>query len=159
MRSVFNKHDSGNVFEYSFMDAEHERKFSSVQRIAKLIGWFSFVAIFISCLGILGLSTYMALQRKKEIGIRKVLGASVQTIWQLLSKQFIILVLISFLIAMPLGYYFSNQWLMKYEYRHSLDISTFIFAGLVTLGIALLTVSFQTIKASLQNPVKSLGTE
>lgn len=159
MRQVFEKHDPGNIFEYSFMEEEHERKFSSEQRIAKLVGWFSFVAIFISCLGILGLSTYMALQRKKEIGIRKVLGASVQTIWHLLSKQFIILVAIALLIAIPLGYYFSEQWLSSYSYRDSLDFWTFLLAGLITLGIALFTVSFQTIKAAGANPVNSLRSE
>ncbi|MEM1002639.1 MAG: ABC transporter permease [Bacteroidota bacterium] len=159
MKDVFQKHDPGNIFEYTFMDEEHERKFSSEQRVAKLIGWFSFVAIFISCLGILGLSTYMALQRKKEIGIRKVLGASVQTIWHLLSKQFILLVAIALFIAIPAGYYLSDQYLSSYSYRDSLDFWTFLFAALATLGIALFTVSFQTIKAANANPVNSLRSE
>ncbi|MEM9680185.1 MAG: ABC transporter permease [Bacteroidota bacterium] len=159
MRQVFEKHDPANIFEYSFMEEEHERKFSSEQRIAKLVGWFSFVAIFISCLGILGLSTYMAIQRKKEIGIRKVLGASIHSIWQLLSKQFIILVLISLLIAIPIGYYFSSEWLLTYEYRIDINIWIFVLAAVITLGITLLTVGYQTIKAAIANPVDSLRTE
>ncbi|GAB5398476.1 MAG: ABC transporter permease [Aureisphaera sp.] len=159
METVFQKYNPENLFAYVFTDEEYERKFNAEQRIAKLVAIFALVAIFISCLGVLGLSTYMAIQRKKEIGIRKVLGASIQAIWQLLSKQFIVLVLISLIIAIPLGYYFSSQWLQEYSYRMNMDIWIFISAGVIVLGISLITVSFQAIKAAIANPVNSLRTE
>ncbi len=159
MKTVFQKHNPENLFSYSFLDDEYKRKFNDEQRIAKLVAIFSIVAIFISCLGVLGLSTYMAIQRKKEIGIRKVLGASIHSIWQLLSKQFIILVIVSLLIAIPIGYFFSSQWLMKYSYRININFWIFALAGGIILGITLLTVSFQAIKAALANPVESLKTE
>lgn len=159
IRDVFQKHDPENLFTYTFLDDEYKRKFNAEQRIAKLVAIFSIVAIFISCLGILGLSTYMAIQRKKEIGIRKVLGASVQSIWQLLSKQFIVLVLISLLIAIPIGYYFSSKWLEEYSYRINMNFWIFALVVGITIGITLLTVSFQAIKVALANPVNSLKTE
>lgn len=159
MKEVFLKHDPQSIFTYSFMDEEHERKFNSERQVAKLVGWFSLVAIFISCLGVLGLSTYMAIQRKKEIGVRKVLGASVQVIWKLLSKQFIVLVTISLIIATPLGYYFSTQWLMEYSYRIQLDFWVFLMAAVLVLGITLITVSYQAIKSAKSNPADSLRTE
>ncbi len=159
MKDVFQKYNPENLFTYTFIDEEYERKFNAEQRIAKLVAIFALVAIFISCLGVLGLSTYMAIQRKKEIGIRKVLGASIQAIWQLLSKQFIVLVLISLIIAIPLGYFFSSQWLQEYSYRMNMDIWIFISAGAIVLGISLITVSFQAIKAAIANPVNSLRTE
>ncbi|MEM7185552.1 MAG: ABC transporter permease [Bacteroidota bacterium] len=159
MKSVFQKYNPENLFSYTFIDEEYERKFNAEQRIAKLVAIFAIVAIFISCLGVLGLSTYMAIQRKKEIGIRKVLGASIQAIWQLLSKQFIVLVMISLVIAIPLGYYFSSQWLLEYSYRMTLNIWIFVSAGAIVLGISLITVSFQAIKAAIANPVNSLRTE
>lgn len=159
MKDVFQKYNPENLFTYTFIDEEYERKFNAEQRIAKLVAIFALVAIFISCLGVLGLSTYMAIQRKKEIGIRKVLGASIQAIWQLLSKQFIVLVLISLIIAIPLGYFFSSQWLQEYSYRMNMDIWIFISAGAIVLGISLITVSFQAIKAAIANPANSLRTE
>ena len=155
LEQTFKKHDPNNIFTYSFMDEEHERKFNEINRIAKLVLLFSLVAIFISCLGVLGLSTYMAIQRKKEIGIRKVLGASIQTIWQMLSKQFILLVLLSLVIALPAGYYFSSQWLMEYSYRIQISFWIFVMAGGIILGITLITVSYQSIKSALSNPVDS----
>ena len=159
LKQTFQKHDPNNMFTYSFMDEEHERKFDDINRVATLVLLFSIVAIFISCLGVLGLSTYMAIQRKKEIGIRKVLGASIQTIWQMLSKQFIILVLLSLVIALPVGYYFSSQWLMEYSYRIQINFWIFMMAGGIILGITLITVSYQSIKSALSNPVDSLRTE
>lgn len=159
LKTTFQKHDPKNIFRYSFTDDEYERKFNTIDRVAKLVLWFSLVAIFISCLGVLGLSTYTALQRKKEIGIRKVLGATVYIIWQMLSKQFIMLVLISLVIALPLGYYFSSQWLMEYSYRIQVNFWIFIMAGGIILGITLITVSYQSIKSAISNPVDSLRTE
>ena len=159
IKNVFQKNDPENLFTYTFLDDDYEQKFNEEQRIAKLVGIFSIVAIFICCLGVLGLSTYMALQRKKEIGIRKVLGASINSIWQLLSKQFVILAVVSLTIAIPIGYFFSSQWLMKYSYRIDMNFWTFALAGGIILGITLLTVSFQAIKAAIANPVESLKTE
>lgn len=159
IETVFQKYNPENVFTYTFLDDEYQSNFNKEKRTAKLIGIFSLVAIFISCLGILGLSTFMAIQRKKEIGIRKVLGASVQSIWQLLSKQFIILVLVSLAIAIPIGYLFSSQWLMKYSYRIAVNFSIFALSGGIILGITLITVSFQAIKAAVANPVNSLRSE
>jgi len=159
MKQTFQKHDPNNIFAYSFMDDEYEQRFSTINRVAKLALWFSLVAIFISCLGVLGLSTYMAIQRKKEIGIRKVLGASIRTIWQMLSKQFVLLVVTSLLIALPLGYYFSSQWLMEYSYRIQVNFWIFFMVGGIVLGITLLTVSYQSIKSAMSNPVDSLRTE
>jgi ABC-type antimicrobial peptide transport system permease subunit len=159
IKGVFQKHDPGNIFRYSFIDEEYERKFNAERRIAKLVGWFSLVAIFISCLGVLGLSTYMAIQRKKEIGIRKVLGASVFTIWQLLSKQFVILILISLAIALPIGYYFSSQWLLEYSYRIQIGFWIFALSSGFILIVTLLTISYQAIKSATSNPVNSIRTE
>lgn len=159
MEAVFQKHNPENLFTYRFLDDEYQRNFNAEKRIAKLIGLFALVAIFISCLGVLGLSTYMAIQRKKEIGIRKVLGASIQAIWQLLSKQFMVLVVISLIIAIPLGYYVSSQWLEDYSYRINVNFGIIVLAGVIILGITLLTVSFQVIRAAAANPVKSLRTE
>lgn len=159
MKEVFQKHDPGNIFAYSFTDEEYERKFNAERRVAKLVGWFSLVAIFISCLGVLGLSTYMAIQRRKEIGIRKVLGASVLIIWQLLSKQFVILILISLAIALPVGYYFSSQWLMDYSYRIEIGFWIFTLSCSFILIVTLLTISYQAIKSARSNPVNSIRTE
>ncbi|MFY0602604.1 MAG: ABC transporter permease [Flavobacteriaceae bacterium] len=159
LRTTFQKYDPKNIFTYSFTDDEYERKFNSVSRIANLVSWFSFVAIFISCLGVLGLSTYTALQRKKEIGIRKVLGASTYTIWKLLSKQFILLVFVSLIIALPIGYYFSSQWLLEYSYRIQINFWMFAQVAFIILGITLLTVSYQAIKSARSNPVDSIRTE
>jgi len=159
IKNVFQKHDPGNIFRYSFIDEEYERKFNAEKRVAKLVGWFSLVAIFISCLGVLGLSTYMAIQRRKEIGIRKVLGASVLIIWQLLSKQFVILILISLAIALPIGYHFSSQWLLEYNYRIEINFWIFALSGGFILGVTLLTVSYQALKSATSNPVNSIRTE
>lgn len=159
IRKVFLKHDPENIFRYSFLDEEYERKFNEEERVAKLVGWFSLVAIFISCLGVLGLSTYMAVQRRKEIGVRKVLGASVLTIWRLLSKQFLTLILISVIIGLPIGYHFSSEWLSEYSYRTTIDIWIFALSGGFILMITLLTVSYQAIKSATSNPVNSIRTE
>ncbi|MDX1470665.1 MAG: FtsX-like permease family protein, partial [Flavobacteriaceae bacterium] len=159
IETVFNRYSPETTFTYNFVDEEYERKFAGAERIASLTSIFSIVAILISCLGVLGLSTFMAIQRKKEIGIRKVLGASVASIWGLLSKQFLILVLIAFGIAIPLGYYYSTNWLEGYAYRTSLDIWTMVIAAVIILGFTFVTVSFQSIKAAISNPIKSLRTE
>jgi putative ABC transport system permease protein len=156
---VFRKYNPGSPFDYKFASDEYDQKFRAEERIGKLATLFAILAIFISCLGLFGLASFMAEQRTKEIGVRKVMGASVFNLWQLLSKDFVILVVISFLIASPTAYYFMDGWLQQYQYRS--DISWWIFAvsGLGALAITLLTVSFQSIKAALMNPVRSLRNE
>jgi ABC-type antimicrobial peptide transport system permease subunit len=159
IESVFKKHIPSAPFEYEFADEEFGKKFASEERIGKLAGGFAVLAILISCLGLFGLASFTAEQRTKEIGVRKVLGASVINLWTLLSRDFIVLVIISCLIASPIAYYYLNDWLDSYKYRT--EISWWIFAatGVGALLITLLTVSFQSIKAALMNPVRSLRSE
>jgi putative ABC transport system permease protein len=146
-------------YDYSFSDEQYALKFNLEQLIGKLAGLFAALAIFISCLGLFGLAAYIAEQRTKEIGIRKVLGASVQQVWLLLSKDFIVLVFISCLIAAPVSFYFLHTWLMNYDYRISIGAGVFVLGALIALLITIITISFQAIKAAIANPVKSLGTE
>ncbi len=146
-------------FEYKFADEVYAHKFASEERIGKLAAFFASLAIFISCLGLFGMASFMAEQRIKEIGVRKVLGASVFNLWKLLSKEFILLVIISLIIAAPLAYYFMNNWLQQYVYRTGITGWIFAAAGSGALVITLVTVSFQSIRAALTNPVKSLRTE
>ncbi len=146
-------------FDYWFADDEYNLKFLNEVRIGKLTSFFAVLAIFISCLGLFGLASFVAEQRTKEIGIRKVLGATVLNLWTLLSKEFVLLVLISLLTATPIAYYYMHNWLQTYDYRTDISWWIFAFAGLGALVITLLTVSFQAVKAALANPVKSLRTE
>ena len=157
--AVFKKQIPSAPFEYRFADAEFGKKFLAEERIGQLATFFAGLAIFISCLGLFGLTSFTAEQRTKEIGIRKVLGASVGSLWRLLSKDFVVLVIIALLIATPLAYYGMSQWLQKYPYRTELSWWIFVAAGAGALGITLMTVSFQAIKAALMNPVKSLRSE
>jgi ABC-type antimicrobial peptide transport system permease subunit len=159
IEAVCRKYSPEEPFEYKFADEEFARKFSDEERIGKLSSFFSILAIFISCLGIFGMASFMAEQRVKEIGVRKVLGASTFSLWQLLSRDFVKLVLISLLIAIPTARYCMHSWLQNYQYRTELSWWIFAAAGLSALVITLLTVSFQSIKAALANPVKSLRTE
>lgn len=159
IETVFKKYDPVTPFEYKFLDEEYDEKFRSEERVGKLAGFFAALAIFISCLGLFGMASFTAEQRTKEVGIRKVLGASVFNLWRLLSRDFVILVAISFLVATPVAYYFMHNWLQNYQYRTS--IAWWIFAATCAgaLVITLLTVSYQAIKAALANPVKSLRSE
>ncbi|RFS18614.1 ABC transporter permease [Emticicia sp. C21] len=156
---VFQKHNPAFPFEYEFADVEYARKFNYEQLIGNLTLLIASLAIFISCLGLFGLTSFIAEQRTKEIGVRKVLGASVINLWGLLSKDFVILVLIAFIIAAPTAWYFLSNWLQNYPYRISLSIWVFAVTGIGSVMIALVTVSYQTIKAALVNPVKSLKSE
>lgn len=156
---VFSKYDPEQLFEYKFADAEYAKKFGQEQRIGKLASFFAILAIFISCLGLFGMASFMAERRTKEIGVRKVLGASVISLWQLLSKEFVALVVISLLIAAPLAYFMMRNWLQNYEYRTTISWWIYAVTGLGILTITLLTVSYQSIKAAMLNPVKSLKTE
>ncbi|MEX6689624.1 ABC transporter permease [Danxiaibacter flavus] len=146
-------------FEYRFVDEEFNKKFQAENQVGALSRIFAALAIFISCLGLFGLASFMAERRTKEIGVRKVLGASVSQLWLLLSKDFVLLVFISCLIASPLALYFLQDWLKKYEYRIEISPLVFISAGIIAIIITLATISFQAIKAALANPVKSLRTE
>jgi putative ABC transport system permease protein len=157
--AVFKKINPSSPFEYKFVDEEYGKKFASEERIGKLATFFAVLAIFISLLGLFGLASFIAEQRTKEIGVRKVLGASVLNLWTLLSKDFLYLVLISCFIAIPLAYYYLNDWLAKYDYHTAISWWIFIISALGALAITLLTVSYQAIKAALMNPVKSLKTE
>ena len=159
IQPVFKKLNPNGLFEYKFVDEEYGRKFAAEQRIGTLSTVFAILAIFISCLGIFGLASFVAAQRIKEIGVRKILGASVINLWSLLSKEFILLVALAFVIAIPIAYYFMDQWLQKYEYHANLAWWIFGAAGAGALLITLLTVSFQAIRAAIANPVKSLRTE
>ena len=157
--AVFKKYNPNAPFDYKFVDQEYARKFADEERVGKLASVFAVLAIFISCLGLFGLAMFTAEQRTKEIGIRKVLGASVGNLWSLLSKDFVYLVGIAFVIATPIAYYFLSGWLQKYAYRTEMSWWIFGLAGAGALVITLLTVSFQSIKAALMNPVKSLRSE
>ncbi len=146
-------------FDFKFVDQEYALKFSGEERMGKLANLFSVLAIFISCLGLFGMASYVAEQRKKEIGVRKILGASVPDLWKMLSAEFVLLVSISCLIGIPVASYFLNQWLQKYQYRT--EVSWWIFAITIAgaIVITLLTVSFQTIRSAMSDPVKSLRSE
>ncbi|MGA0560353.1 ABC transporter permease [Larkinella sp. VNQ87] len=159
IEAVFKKYIPSAPFEYEFADVEFGKKFAAEERVGKLATFFAGLAIFISCLGLFGLASFVAEQRTKEIGIRKVLGASVLNLWGLLSKDFVILVVIAFCIATPAAWYFMNNWLQQYEYRSDIGWWVFAVSGVGALLVTLLTVSFQSIKAALINPVKSLRSE
>jgi ABC-type antimicrobial peptide transport system permease subunit len=159
IENVFKKLVPTAPFDYKFVDQDYASKFAAEERISKLVGFFAVLAIIISCLGLFGLASFIAEQRTKEIGVRKVLGASVFNVWQLLSKDFVLLVLLSFFIATPIAYYFMHEWLQNYQYRADLSWWIFAAAGAGALMITLLTVSFQAIKVAIANPVKSLRTE
>ncbi|MBE9462277.1 ABC transporter permease [Dyadobacter subterraneus] len=159
IESVFKKYDTGSPFEYSFVDEQYATKFFNEERIGKLTTFFAILAIMISCLGIFGLASFTAEQRTKEIGVRKVLGASVANLWRMLSTDFVVLVIISCIISTPIALYFLNGWLQKYEYRTEISWWIFILASLGALIITLMTVSYQAIRAALLDPVKSLRSE
>jgi putative ABC transport system permease protein len=157
--SIFRKYNTEYPFDYKFVDEEYAQKFEDEQRIGTLAGLFAGLTIFISCLGLFGLAIYMAESRVKEIGVRKVLGASVTGLTALLSKDFLTLVVISFALATPVAWWAMYSWLSNYPYRVSIQWWVFALAGLLSVLIALATVSYQAIRAALANPVKSLRTE
>ena len=159
IEQVFKRYTPNVPFDYKFVDEDFGGKFRAEERIGKLSSYFAVLAIFISCLGLFGMASFVAEQRTKEIGIRKVLGASILNLWRLLSTEFFLLVLLSCLIAAPIAWYYLNSWLTNYDYRIEMKWQVFALASLTALFITLLTVSFQAIKAALANPVKSLRTE
>jgi hypothetical protein len=159
VESVYQKYNPSVPFQFSFVDENYNRKFASEVRIGKLASVFAGLAIFISLLGLFGLSAFVAEQRTKEIGIRKVVGASIPQLWAMLTKSFVLLVAISCAFAFPVSWYMLSNWLMRFEYR--IDVSPWIFAvvAIGALVITLATVSYQAIRAAVANPVDSLKSE
>jgi ABC-type antimicrobial peptide transport system permease subunit len=156
---VFKKYNPGVPFDYTFINEEYAQKFENEKRTASLATLFTALTIFISCLGLFGLSAYMAENRIKEIGVRKVLGASVLDITTLLSLNFLSLVMFAFIVSTPLAWWLMHQWLSDYAYHVEVRLWVFFVAGLLSLLIAVITISTQAIRAALANPVKSLRTE
>lgn len=159
IKTVFKKYNPAEPFDYKFVDDEYAKKFDTEERIGRLASAFAVLAIFISCLGLFGMASFMAEQRTKEIGVRKVLGASVFNLWRLMSREFAIMVIVAFCIATPVAYYCMHTWLLNYQYRTGISWWIFAVTGAGALFITLSTVSYQSIKAALANPVKSLRTE
>jgi len=159
MEAIFRRYNPQYPFEYQFVDEEYNRKFEDTRRIGTLAGLFAVLTIFISCLGLFGLATYMAENRVKEIGVRKVLGASVAGITALLSKDFLKLVAVSFVVAAPIAWFAMYKWLQDYPYRVAIEWWVFALAAGLSLAIALFTVSFQAIRAGMANPARSLRSE
>ena len=159
IEEVFKRVNPAFPFEATFVDEEYARKFGDEKRIGELATFFAILAVFISCLGLFGLASFVAEQRTKEIGIRKVMGASVANLWRMLSQDFVVLVIISSLLSVPLAYYFISDWLKQFEYRTEVSWWVFMISVFGAVIVTLLTVSYQAIKASLMNPVKSLRTE
>jgi putative ABC transport system permease protein len=159
LETAWKKLNPNEPFEYSFLDQDFHKNYEAESRQASLIRYFTIIAIIISCLGLFGLATFTAEQRTKEIGIRKVLGASVLTVVGLLSKDFLKLVLIAVVIASPLAWYAMNKWLQNFAYQTSVSWQVFALTSILAITIAFVTVSYQAIRAALSNPVKSLRTE
>jgi ABC-type antimicrobial peptide transport system permease subunit len=159
MEKLFNRYNPNYPFEYHFIDQQYARKFSDEQIMGTLTAFFAGLTICISCLGLFGLAAYMAQNRVKEVGVRKVLGASVASITTLLSKDFIKLVVIAIFIASPIAWYAMQKWLSGYHYHIPISGWIFLWAGLLAIIIALMTVGFQAIKAAISNPVTSLRSE
>jgi len=159
LRSAWSRVMPHQPFEFFFLDEEFDGQYEKDERVGQIFGYAATLAIFVACLGLFGLAAFSAEQRTKEIGVRKVLGATVTQVVNLLSKDFVKLVLIANLISWPVAYYGMNKWLQDFAYRTDLDWWVFALAGGLALVIALLTVSFQAIKASLANPVDALRYE
>ncbi|MGE5846477.1 MAG: ABC transporter permease, partial [Ignavibacteria bacterium] len=159
IENIYSRFSPGYPFEYQFLDDSFNQLYTSEKKQEDIFSLFSFLAIFISCLGLFGLASFSAEQRIKEIGIRKVLGATVPEIFVLISTQFLKLVVVANVIAWPFAYFLMDKWLEDFEYRINIALWTFIIAGISALMIAVITVSYQAIKAATANPVKSLRYE
>jgi putative ABC transport system permease protein len=159
IRKAWDEVMAGTPFEFSFLDAIYDAQYRNEERTGRVFTIFTFFALFVACLGLLGLASFAAEQRTKEIGIRKVLGASVPGIILLMSREFTRWVLLSNIVAWPVAYFLMHRWLQSFAYRSEIGFLAFIFSGLIALGVALLTVSFQAIKAAAANPVDSLRYE
>jgi putative ABC transport system permease protein len=159
IEALWKKMAPSEPFTYSFLNEDFNRMYESEQRSGKIFISFAILAILIACLGLFGLATYAAEQRTKEIGIRKVLGATVGSIANMLSRDFLKLVIIAALLAFPLAWWAMHTWLQNFAYRIDISWWVFVIAGMIAILIALFTISFKAIKAALANPVKSLRTE
>jgi hypothetical protein len=159
LTAIFSQYDPAMPYLYRFVDQSYAQKFSQEILIGRLAGILSALAIFISCLGLFGLAAYVAEQRTREIGVRKVLGASVTQVWLLLSRDFIVLVVIGATLATPASWYFLHQWLLQYAYRITISPWVFAGAGGIALMITIITVSFQAVRAAVRNPVGALRSE
>ncbi|HEY1055709.1 MAG TPA: FtsX-like permease family protein, partial [Emticicia sp.] len=159
VEKIWSKLFPNYIYEYQFLDKNIESFYQQERQLSILYEIFAGVAIFISCLGLYGLVSFMAVKRTKEVGVRKALGASVLHIVYLFSKEFTLLIGIAFLIAAPVGYYFMHDWLKQFEYKIDLSVSIFLLAILGSIIIAWLTVSYQAIRAALVNPIKALRSE
>jgi putative ABC transport system permease protein len=157
--STWDEYSGGEPVDYTFLDDDFDELFREEQRLGAVFTAFTIIAIFIACLGLLGLSAYMAERRTQEIGIRKVLGATVPNILGLLSVEFLKLLGIAFLLAIPISWYFIQNWLQGFAYRTEISPMVFVFTALATIGIVLVTISWQTLKAAFMNPVRSIKTE
>ena len=156
---IFKKHEGEKPFEYYFLDEAFNETFKTEMRMSKMFSAFTAVAIFIACMGLFGLVTFTAETRTKEIGIRKVLGASVAGIVALLSRDFLKLILLSIILSLPIAWYFMEKWLQDFAYRIQIPVWIYVAASAAAMIIALITISFQSIKAALINPVESLKSE
>jgi putative ABC transport system permease protein len=159
IEGIVRKYNPSFPFEYSFLDEDFNILYNSYERLGKIFNYFAFLAIFVSCLGLFGLSSFMAEQKMKEIGIRRALGASVFGIVGLLSRKFIRLVILANVIAWPLAYFFMNKWLQDFAYRTGIGAWIFILSGIIALIIALFSIGFQTFRAAVAPPVKALQYE
>jgi ABC-type antimicrobial peptide transport system permease subunit len=159
LETLHNKLNPDFVFAHQFANEEYAYSYEREQVVKKLSGYFAFLAIFISCLGLLGLIIFTSEQRTKEVGIRKVLGANVSQIVTLLSKDFMKLIIIAIIVSTPVAYYFMSEWLQGFEYHIGIEWWMFAIAASGAILLAILTISFQAIKTARENPVKSLRTE
>ena len=159
IETIFKKNNPAVPFEYQFVDQEFQKKFLTEELIGKVTNIFAGLAIFICCLGLAGLASFTIEKRIREIGVRKVLGASVQQLLLLISKEFLRLVIIALVIAIPLTWWAMTSWLAKYQYRVVISIWLFVFVGIAMFLLTLIVVSLNTMKAAMSNPVKSLRTE
>lgn len=159
IKTKWEKFAAGQPLEYSFMDEDFVKMYSAEQKIGEIFSTFASLAIFVACLGLFGLAAFTAEQRTKEIGIRKVLGASVPGIIVMLSKEFAKLVIIAFIISVPISYYYMNIWLQDFQYRVDLTAGIFLSAGIIAVSIAMITVSYHAIRIATANPFKSLRYE
>jgi putative ABC transport system permease protein len=156
IEAVFKKYNPAVPFEYQFVDKEFQRKFLTEDLVSKLANIFALLAIFICCIGLAGLASFTIIKRLREIGVRKVLGATVEQLLLLISKEFLKLVAIAFVIAVPLTWWFMHNWLLKYDYRVNISVWVFVAVGLLMLLLTMAVVGLNTISAAMRNPVKSL---
>jgi putative ABC transport system permease protein len=159
LQEIYQRHNPGLSFDYKFMDEDYQALYASERRVTVLSKYFASLAIIISCLGLFGLAAFTAEKRRKEIGIRKVLGATVQQLSFLLTKDFVVLVFVANLVAWPVAWYLMQNWLQEFSYKIDMGAWMFVLATCAALVVTVLTVSFQAIRAAVLNPVKSLRME